>query len=60
MYPRKTYYKMQKGQPQFKCACFKEVGWSDLRQIYDGCDVVATRCKIIDSTADNDESQREL
>jgi hypothetical protein len=36
MYPRKLFLDMDGGQPTWRCACFKELGWSDLRQIYPG------------------------
>jgi len=31
----------------WRCVCFEEVGWSDLRQVYEGCSPEATRCKIV-------------
>lgn len=33
MYPRKLYVNMVNGQPNWRCACFKELGWSDIRQV---------------------------
>lgn len=33
LYPRKLYVNMVNGQPNWRCACFKELGWSDLRQV---------------------------
>jgi len=30
----------------WRCVCFEEVGWSDLRQVYAGCSPEASRCKI--------------
>jgi hypothetical protein len=31
----------------WRCVCFEEVGWSDLRQVYSGCPPEASRCKIV-------------
>lgn len=33
LYPRKLYVNMVNGQPNWRCACFKELGWSDIRQV---------------------------
>lgn len=33
LYPRKLYVNMVNGRPNWRCACFKEVGWSDVRQV---------------------------
>jgi hypothetical protein len=32
-YPRKLYVNMVNGQPNWRCACFEELGWSDIRQV---------------------------
>lgn len=37
-YPRKLYVNMVNGRPNWRCACFEELGWSDLRQVYTGCE----------------------
>jgi hypothetical protein len=36
----------ERGASAWRCVCFEEVGWSDLRQVYDGCAPDATRCKV--------------
>ena len=32
-YPRKLFGQLPGGKPTTRCACFKELGWSDLRQV---------------------------
>lgn len=32
-YPRKLYVKMVNGRPTWRCGCFVELGWSDIRQV---------------------------
>jgi hypothetical protein len=36
LFPRKLYVSMSNGQPNWRCACFKELGWNDLRQVLEG------------------------
>lgn len=44
LYPRKLYVNMVNGRPNWRCACFKEVGWSDVRQVGEyGCGLMCTR-----------------
>lgn len=45
-YPRKVFLQLPGGKPTTKCACFKELGWSDLRQVYEGCAPDAHSCKV--------------
>eukprot|EP00198_Chlamydomonas_reinhardtii_P006359 XP_001695695.1 predicted protein [Chlamydomonas reinhardtii] len=45
-YPRKLFGQLPGGKPTTRCACFKELGWSDLRQVYPGCAPDATTCKV--------------
>jgi hypothetical protein len=33
------------GKQRVRCACFSDFGFSDARQLYDGCDAAATKCK---------------
>ncbi|KAG2495230.1 hypothetical protein HYH03_006504 [Edaphochlamys debaryana] len=47
-YPRKITTSLPDGKPTARCACFKDVGWSDVRQIYKGCHPEATHCKVLD------------
>lgn len=35
---------------KWRCACFKELGWSDLRQVYDDCDPDAHECRTAPAT----------
>lgn len=37
---------MVAGKAEQRCACFKEMGWSNLRQVYPGCKPDKTRCKL--------------
>lgn len=51
-YPRKVTLTPPPGAevspsaPRTKCACFQEVGWSDLRQVYEGCRPDAHTCRL--------------
>jgi hypothetical protein len=33
MYPRKLFVEMKGGRAVWRCACFKEMGWSDVRKV---------------------------
>lgn len=33
MYPRKLFIEMKQGRSVWRCACFKELGWSDVRKV---------------------------
>jgi hypothetical protein len=33
MYPRKLFVEMKGGRAVWRCACFKELGWSDVRKV---------------------------
>jgi hypothetical protein len=37
MYPRKLFMEMKGGRAVWRCACFKEMGWSDVRKVGDLC-----------------------
>ena len=43
-YPRKQFVSMEAGHATWRCACFEHLGWSDLRQVYAGCEAEATSC----------------
>jgi hypothetical protein len=43
---RRRQQRERGGAGAWRCVCFEEVGWSDLRQVYEGCAPDATRCKI--------------
>ncbi|GLC60265.1 hypothetical protein PLESTB_001592300 [Pleodorina starrii] len=45
-YPRKVFLQLPGGKPTTKCACFAELGWSDIRQVYPDCAPDATSCKV--------------
>uniref|UniRef100_A0A383V6X5 Cytochrome b5 heme-binding domain-containing protein n=1 Tax=Tetradesmus obliquus TaxID=3088 RepID=A0A383V6X5_TETOB len=45
MYPRKLFMEMKGGRAVWRCACFKELGWSDVRKVYVDCDPDAHFCK---------------
>lgn len=45
MYPRKVFQQLPGGQPNTRCACFKEIGWSDYRQLYPDCKPDAHECQ---------------
>ncbi|KAF6262822.1 hypothetical protein COO60DRAFT_1699115 [Scenedesmus sp. NREL 46B-D3] len=45
MYPRKLFMEMKGGRAVWRCACFKELGWSDVRKVYVDCDPDAHLCK---------------
>ncbi|EFJ48787.1 hypothetical protein VOLCADRAFT_90628 [Volvox carteri f. nagariensis] len=46
-YPRKVFMQLPGGnKPTTKCACFQELGWSDLRQVYPDCAPDAHSCKV--------------
>lgn len=34
------------GVAESRCACFQEVGWSNLRKLYRGCHPEKHRCKL--------------
>lgn len=44
LHPRKVIEEVSGGPPNSRCACFEDVGWSDVRQLYPGCDPKASRC----------------
>lgn len=48
LHPRKVFVQPLPGggAPSTRCACFAEVGWSDLRQLYPDCDPAATLCRL--------------
>eukprot|EP00879_Flechtneria_rotunda_P011670 GHRR01012190.1.p4 GENE.GHRR01012190.1~~GHRR01012190.1.p4 ORF type:complete len:102 (-),score=14.38 GHRR01012190.1:1158-1463(-) len=33
MHPRKLFVSMKGGKASWRCACFKELGWSDVRKV---------------------------
>jgi hypothetical protein len=37
MYPRKLFMEMKGGRAVWRCACFKEMGWSDVRKVSACC-----------------------
>ncbi|PNH05572.1 Neuferricin [Tetrabaena socialis] len=45
-HPRKVFLQLPGGKPTTRCACFAEIGWSDLRQIYPDCSPEAHTCKV--------------
>ncbi|KXZ41727.1 hypothetical protein GPECTOR_302g822 [Gonium pectorale] len=45
-YPRKVLTQLPGGNPTTRCACFKEIGWSDVRQVYPGCAPDASQCSV--------------
>ncbi|WIA40808.1 hypothetical protein OEZ86_004486 [Tetradesmus obliquus] len=45
MYPRKLFMEMKGGRAVWRCACFKELGWSDVRKVYVDCYPDAHSCK---------------
>jgi hypothetical protein len=45
-YPRKVFTQLPGGKPTTKCACFEDLGWSDIRQIYPDCAPDAHSCKV--------------
>lgn len=45
LHPRRVMEPSPGTKPKTRCACFKDVGWSDLRQLYQDCSPDATRCK---------------
>jgi hypothetical protein len=49
-YPR-LLTEMINGKAEQRCACFKTLGWSDLRKVYDGCNADSHRCGIITPAA---------
>jgi hypothetical protein len=52
MYPRKLFVEMKAGRAVWRCACFKELGWSDVRKVtqlqlaYNFCFWDAIRCQL--------------
>lgn len=45
-YPRRVFTQDANNRPMTRCLCFKELGWSDLRQVYSGCKPDAHECKV--------------
>lgn len=43
MYPRKLFVSMTNGKSNWRCACFKELGWSDVRKVRSACTDLGTR-----------------
>jgi len=46
-FPRKIFTQLSTGQPTTRCACFGDFGWSDIRQIYPGCEPQDTECRTL-------------
>ncbi|MEW5320470.1 MAG: hypothetical protein WDW38_011540 [Sanguina aurantia] len=44
-HPRRIFQQLPGGKPSTRCACFADIGWSDIRQIYEGCTAEAEQCR---------------
>eukprot|EP00775_Hariotina_reticulata_P009146 gene9146-9314_t len=58
LYPRKLFVNMVNGRASWRCACFKELGWSDVRKVYAECAPDATSCST-DAEVDDDDGDVE-
>eukprot|EP00798_Chlamydomonas_sp_ICE-L_P024445 gene24445-10045_t len=46
MYPRKLHILEEDNTPTTRCACFEQIGWSDLRELYPGCKPNSNSCQV--------------
>jgi hypothetical protein len=46
MYPRKLFVEMKGGRAVWRCACFKEMGWSDVRKVNTRTSLLQHACQI--------------
>jgi hypothetical protein len=50
---------MQRGRATWRCACFEELGWSDVRKVYVGCEPDAHSCST-DPEAEAVDEERDV